>query len=128
MEEDSTETSKVFDVDDFLAENGGGVEILTSEILRTLLDELSNSPKGEIAYMAQYLLGKALGEAASNLAKRFGVGELYVSGGAAVNHIILKGLAEGSGLRILVNREIPANDGGIAVGQVYAAGSMGESG
>jgi len=127
LEENSTETSKVFDVNDFLAENRGGVEILTSEILRALLDELNNSPRGEIAYMAQYLLGKALGEAASNLAKQFEVRELYVSGGAAVNHIILKGLADGSGLRILVNREIPANDGGIAVGQVYAAGLMEDS-
>ena len=100
---------------------------MTSEILRALLDELNNSPRGEIAYMAQYLLGKALGEAASNLAKQFGVRELYVSGGAAVNHIILRGLADGSGLRILANGEIPANDGGIAVGQVYAAGLMEDS-
>jgi len=128
LEENSTETSKVFEVDDFLAENGEGVEVLTSQILRALLDELDNSPRGELAYMAQYLLGKALGEAASNLAKQFEVKELYVSGGAAVNHIILKGLADASGLRILVNREIPANDGGIAVGQVYAAGLMGGSG
>jgi len=85
---------------------------------------LDTSPRGKLAYIAQYLLGKAFGEAASNIAERFEVKEIYVSGGAAVNRIILRGLADGSGLRILVNREIPANDGGIAVGQVYAVGLM----
>ena len=124
LEENSVETCEIADVRDILVRDGENIEILTSEILRILLDELNTSSKGELAYTAQYLLGKALGEAASSLAEKFEVKELYVSGGAAVNHIILRGLADGSGLRILVNREIPANDGGIAVGQVYAAGLM----
>ena len=124
LEENSVKIDEVFDAGHLLIEDGGGIEILTSEILRILLDRLNTSPKGELAYMAQYLLGKALGEAAYIAANRFEVRELYVSGGAAVNHIILRGLADGSSLKILVNREIPANDGGISVGQVYIAGLM----
>ena len=124
LEENSVETDGIAAVDNFLVEDKKNIKILTSEILRILLDELDTSPRGKLAYTAQYLLGKAFGEAASNIAERFEVKEIYVSGGAAVNRIILRGLADGSGLRILVNREIPANDGGIAVGQVYAVGLM----
>lgn len=126
LEENSVETDEIVDVNNFLIENGGNIEILTSEILRALLERFDALSKGKLAYMAQYLLGRAFGEVASNIAERFEVKEIYVSGGAAVNRIILKGLADASCLRILVNREIPANDGGIAVGQVYAAGLMGD--
>jgi hydrogenase maturation protein HypF len=47
-----------------------------------------------------------------------------ISGGAAVNEYILEGVEEaldGSGLRLLTAREIPPNDGGIALGQAAIA-------
>jgi len=107
---------------DLVKEDGGEKIILTSKLMELIVERLDGERCMNLAYSAQYLLGKALGEAAASIAKSLEVKSLYVSGGAAVNQIILQGIADGSGLELRVNRRIPANDGGIAVGQVYIAG------
>ena len=45
---------------------------------------------------------------------------IFVSGGAAVNEYILKGIISTSeGIEVLVPRRVPAGDGGIALGQDF---------
>ncbi|MCG2909856.1 MAG: hypothetical protein L7G92_04680, partial [Stygiolobus sp.] len=45
---------------------------------------------------------------------------VIVSGGAAVNEYILKGIVENSeGVEVITPRKLPAGDGGISTGQVY---------
>jgi len=65
-----------------------------------------------------------LGETAAEEARKLGVRRIYVSGGAAVNRVILKAIENSSGFEVSVNRRIPPGDGGIAVGQVYIAGRL----
>ena len=116
---------KQLDVSSFLKE-GGQVRILTSEIMRYLIENLDESRK-DLAYTAQYILGACLGTVAAEKARELGVKTIYVSGGAAVNYILLKAIAENSELSLKVNRLVPPGDGGIAVGQVYVAGLMNSS-
>ncbi len=73
-----------------------------------------------IAYSVQYNLGRALGEVAKRLHKR-GINMLILSGGAAVNEIIAKGLEDyiisNTSLLLKIPSRIPVNDGGISAGQ-----------
>ncbi|MGC9131873.1 MAG: carbamoyltransferase HypF, partial [Pyrobaculum sp.] len=78
----------------------------------------------DVAYSVQLRLGQILGVWACDAAARRGVGVVAVSGGAAVNDIILRGIAEEvfrCGLRLVQHRRAPPGDGGIALGQVYYA-------
>jgi hydrogenase maturation protein HypF len=95
----------------------------TTDIVLQALEHLrAGTPRGEVAYMVQQAIGYGLGL----IARRAAGGRKYIviSGGAAVNEYILEGVEEaldGSGLRLLTAREIPPNDGGIALGQAAIA-------
>ena len=110
------------DVDELLGRKHGLTVVSTSRLMELLLQLLdTKASRRDVAYTAQYLLGKALGAAAGEVMLEAGAEKLYISGGAAVNEIILRGVAEGAETKPLLNRRIPANDGGIAVGQIYAS-------
>mgnify|MGYP001770650127 CR=1 FL=1 len=77
----------------------------------------------DLAFTAQYALGKALVKAALKASPEV----IVVSGGAAVNEHILRGILEGSeGVRVLTNSKVPSGDGGIALGQAYFASFLEE--
>lgn len=98
----------------------------TSIILRALELLEEGRERGEIAYMIQKSIGYALGLVASKAARR-STRYLILSGGAAVNDYILEGVEEAvkeSGLRLLLPEKYPANDGGIALGQIAIAGRL----
>jgi hydrogenase maturation protein HypF len=85
-------------------------------------------PAGEIPGLA---LGFHLAfcEAGLRLAtagrERTGLSRIALSGGVMMNRIVAERLADGlrkSGFEVLLPRDVPANDGGIALGQVLAAG------
>lgn len=100
--------------------------IITSELIMRLIDNI-NKKKRDLAYTAQIALGLALGKVARDHAERKGLRYIIVSGGAAVNNYIIKGIKkaiEGSGLKLLLPNKIPAGDGGLALGQVAIAGAM----
>jgi len=93
--------------------------VLTSELFLQLLELIGRHSVRDLSYTVQVRLGEALG-----LVVRDKLGDLklpaVLSGGAAVNDFIVKGLR-----RILRNvllpQGIPAGDGGLAVGQVVSA-------
>jgi hydrogenase maturation protein HypF len=77
----------------------------------------------EIAYAAQYALGRALGRIACMTSRR-GEDKVFLSGGASVNDIILLGIKEAlaeRGLRLIRHRLLPPNDGCIAHGQAVVS-------
>lgn len=110
--------------DYFISERDDAFIIMTGEIMRSLVENLDSNSRHDLAYTAQYVLGECLGIAAAEKARELGAKILYVSGGAAVNQIILSAIERASGFKIHVNRMTPPGDGGVAVGQVYAVGRL----
>uniref|UniRef100_A0A7J3ZLM9 Carbamoyltransferase n=1 Tax=Fervidicoccus fontis TaxID=683846 RepID=A0A7J3ZLM9_9CREN len=111
----------------------GGVAILpTGSALVYAIESLLSGGAGcrrDLGYSIQYAIGWRFGEIAARQAQELGLREVFVSGGAAVNDIIFKGIVEGArsqgrGIEVYVNRAVPPGDGGIALGQVYAAAFM----
>jgi len=72
----------------------------------------------DVAYTVQFELGRSLAEVALEQGAR----TVYVTGGAAVNSILLKGMRSVMGKEnVLVQRKLPPGDGGVSAGQVYYA-------
>ncbi len=92
-----------------------------SESIYSLLNGLYN--KRDLAYTMQYILGYKLGERAIEHAKLFEDRFIYISGGAAVNDIILKGIEDISkenNIILRLHKSVPPGDGGISLGQMYS--------
>lgn len=100
-----------------LIEREGGL-VLTRDFLLRLEDYRSRFGLRDLAYTAQYLASRRLGE----IALEAGARKVLVSGGAAVNTIIVKALRDLFGREnVVLPRRLPPGDGGISAGQVYAA-------
>lgn len=93
----------------------------TSSIIMNALEMmLEGVDTGKIAYLVQKTIGYGLGLISIKTARRRHR-YLLLSGGAAVNDYIVEGVEEAikeSSLKLLLPRKYPANDGGIALGQV----------
>ncbi|GAC1597632.1 MAG: carbamoyltransferase HypF [Candidatus Velthaea sp.] len=63
----------------------------------------------------------ALADTIAALDKRFGIERVVVSGGVFQNALLLEALAARLGPRLWINRLVPANDGGICLGQLALA-------
>jgi len=93
----------------------------TGEIVSQIIEYLeSKKNKYDIAYTAQYMVGYGLGKIAS----KSGItgNTIYVSGGAAVNDIILSGIKDAVseyGIDIALPLQLPPGDGGLAAGQAF---------
>jgi hydrogenase maturation protein HypF len=60
-----------------------------------------------------------------------GIGTVALSGGVFQNRYLLRRLSEvlaGDGLTVLVNREVPTNDGGVSLGQAIVASERARAG
>ncbi len=82
--------------------------------------------KRVLAYNIQWSLGTAFAEIALKYAKK----SVAVSGGAAVNDILIEAIVNKcseKGVRVLSNRDVPPGDGGIALGQIVIAGNRDQS-
>lgn len=96
----------------------GGV-IDTSEFLGRMLS--SDRRREDLAFTSIYLIGYALGMLASANLWRSDLNFVPVSGGAAVNTILISGIEDAlreAGVQVKLNSKVPAGDGGIALGQV----------
>ena len=94
-----------------------------SKAIYMLLEEENHDPR-IFARSILYSYGYLLGEIISKGAKGRKISGVVISGGAAVNTYINKGIREKLnevGLRVYLPRHIPANDGGVSFGQVAAA-------
>ncbi|HSL91214.1 MAG TPA: carbamoyltransferase HypF, partial [Candidatus Limnocylindrales bacterium] len=66
-------------------------------------------------------------DVSANLAEGAGAGHVLLSGGVFQNVYLLKELLAGfrrKKLKVLIHREVPANDGGISLGQAYYASQV----
>ncbi|MBE7560402.1 carbamoyltransferase HypF [bacterium] len=86
-----------------------------------LEDRAHGVAPGEISGRLHRALIAASAELAARVAAARGCDTVALSGGALVNAVLLLGLVEAlsvRGLRVLVHRQVPPNDGGIALGQL----------
>jgi hydrogenase maturation protein HypF len=83
---------------------------------------------GAVAARFHGALARATAGACELAAARSGVGTVVLSGGAFQNRVLLErtsALLDRAGLRVLVPRRLPPNDGGIAFGQAAVASDGG---
>ncbi len=111
---------KILDDIDIKIEYVDGQWIINTKKMFESILEIDADAKS-IARTVQYKLGYAMGEIAKKYLSLADIQTIFVSGGAAVNDYIIKGIHEGSGADILLNRKVPAGDGGISLGQIYYA-------
>ncbi len=90
-----------------------------------LFEDLSEGrPRGDIARAFHLGLANSLLEMTAAMASSHGVSEVALSGGVMQNRLLFERLHAGLlalGLQPLAHREVPANDGGISLGQAAIA-------
>jgi hydrogenase maturation protein HypF len=84
-------------------------------------------PADELALLFHESLAQAVAEATSRLTARCGVDRVALGGGVFQNALLLgrlEGLLRTRGLDVYANSAVPANDGGISLGQALVAVSQ----
>ncbi|MEM0039545.1 MAG: carbamoyltransferase HypF [Thermofilum sp.] len=104
-------------ISDSLLEAEGDTVKTSDFLLKLLQGELRHSPR-DLAYTVQFLLGKRLAE----IAREKGAKKILVSGGAAVNTPIVKGIRAIFGKEnTILPKKLPPGDNSISAGQIYYA-------
>ncbi|MEM0232663.1 MAG: carbamoyltransferase HypF [Candidatus Nezhaarchaeales archaeon] len=102
--------------------DGGKTSMVdASHITLHLMSLMKNTPPSLIARAAQVAIAKGLAEIACSKAQEEGINIIGISGGAAVNEIMLEAIenvASKYNLKLLRHRALPPGDGGLSVGQV----------
>ncbi|HDM92109.1 MAG TPA: carbamoyltransferase HypF, partial [Candidatus Korarchaeota archaeon] len=102
---------------------GRGV-IDASRLVEALIERIDSFSVADLAFSAIHAIGLALGELAAKAASSLDANFVVVSGGAAVNSILIEGMEEAlkqANLELRLNSKVPPGDGGIALGQVALA-------
>ena len=103
--------------------------------LRALFDAIlkdvnDGRSRPEIAYRFHDSLAASIAGLCETLSRKTGTKSVALSGGVFQNrlmfHLVLKALQE-KGLNVLTHKQVPSNDGGIALGQAVIAGSVQEN-
>jgi len=94
-------------------------------MLRALLADLRNGVSaGAMAVRFHNGLAAMVGAACRTLREQFGVAQVALSGGVWQNMVLLGRtvpLLRGDGFEVYLHRQVPANDGGLALGQAVVA-------
>lgn len=97
-----------------------------ADLLEWVIEKINYAKREDLAATIQYSIGFAFGEIVVESIKglRNVENKVVVSGGAAVNTYIVRGLKEilfREGLELVLPTRIPPGDGGIALGQIIVA-------
>jgi hydrogenase maturation protein HypF len=104
-----------------------GNRILTKPLLEHLYESLGRERVRDLAYSAHIYLARGLALQAIREAERLQVRHIGFTGGVAYNRWIARELSrilEKNGYNLLLQKEAPCGDGGISLGQAYAASSL----
>ncbi len=106
-----------------IIEDGDNLVLSPKQIIRFLIAEkLSGAPVAGLSLAFHSALISGLAEGVKRIKSITGINKVALSGGCFQNFILLEGLhdnLEKSGFQVYINREVPANDGGISLGQAY---------
>ncbi len=116
------------DVPPFAYQLSPGSDGLRLSVLPTIRDMVAAREAGVdtalIAARFHETVARLLADAAGQACHQYGVTRVCVSGGCFANRRLLErlvGLLEERGLTALYHRQVPAGDGGIALGQAFVA-------
>jgi len=104
-----------------LVEEDGVLQLDWEPLVGAVLDDVK---RGEEVSAAAARFHGALVEAIVAVAARIGESRVALTGGCFQNRLLTEraaGRLEGAGFDVLVHRRVPANDGGISLGQVAVA-------
>jgi len=93
-----------------------------------IADVAAGTPAGLVAARFHVAVAQATATALEHLADRLGIRTVVLSGGVFANRRLLGESTErleAAGLRVLVPRRLPPNDGGLAYGQAAIAAALG---
>jgi hydrogenase maturation protein HypF len=95
-------------------------------LLQVSRETKAGVPAATIAARFQNTVVQAVGRVALGLCRRHETRVVALSGGSFQNRRLLAGVGDllrRAGIGVAVNRSVPANDGGVALGQVAATGN-----
>jgi hydrogenase maturation protein HypF len=102
-----------------------GIELDPAGAVRSAVaDRLAGRPAALISARFHYGLARGAAETAVFIARRAGLDTVCLSGGVFQNRALLElvtGLLTRAGLKVYSNRQVPANDGGLSLGQAWYA-------
>jgi hydrogenase maturation protein HypF len=102
-----------------------GVEIDPSPVIRQVVDDLRHGvAAGTIAAQFHRGVVEMVLRVCAHLHGQTGLNEVALSGGVWQNMTLLEWAVEGlraAGFTVLLHRQVPANDGGLALGQAAVA-------
>ncbi|HVS44896.1 MAG TPA: carbamoyltransferase HypF [Candidatus Dormibacteraeota bacterium] len=108
-----------------VAMEGEPLRVDTLGLIRALVaDRLAGVPAALLAARFHESLAQAVAGACRRLAGRTGLRRVALSGGVFQNALLLErsvSLLQESGFEVYANRTVPANDGGISLGQALVA-------
>jgi hydrogenase maturation protein HypF len=109
--------------------NEGGIyKILTAPIVRDIVSDVHKQvDSSEIGGKFHNTLISLFAELCEKIRKDTGVGKAALSGGVFQNSMLLSGMIkalEEKGFQVYTHKLVPANDGGISLGQAVIAGCL----
>lgn len=121
----------IYDVLDLFVPYLGEGEVLNVPVAEPLMYiaeriKSDSSTLKSLGATFQFGLGYGLASAAAEIHRKTGreFSKVVVGGGAAVNDYLVRGIRyalKGTGLEVMLPKEVPPNDGSIALGQVIAS-------
>ncbi|GAA2804688.1 carbamoyltransferase HypF [Saccharopolyspora taberi] len=107
---------------------GPVLHVRGADLVRSVVDDLrAGTPVPVIAARFHNGLAVAVAEVCVRLRESTGIGVVALSGGVFQNVLLLQRLTpmlERRGFRTLLHSQVPANDGGISLGQAAVAGAL----
>jgi hydrogenase maturation protein HypF len=108
-----------------LTETGGTLVVRTQDVIRGVVDDLlCETPPAAISARFHATLVDVLLQVCTRIRQRSGVGAVALSGGVFQNAWLLSAALpalETAGFEVYSHRNVPANDGGLALGQAAVA-------
>ncbi len=104
---------------------GSTLSIAVAPLLEGILSDTAGGVRREdIAHRFHLTMAELLVSVCSELESETGLNRVALSGGVFQNRLLLEmviPMLEAAGLRPLLHRQVPTNDGGVSLGQAYVA-------
>jgi hydrogenase maturation protein HypF len=107
--------------------DGENLILDSTPLVKAVVEErLSGKDSSQLADAFHKTLEKAFIDVVKKIRERCGIDRVALSGGCFQNRILLEGCAVGferEGFQVFTHQRVPANDGGVALGQAIIAGT-----